>query len=68
MIYDEVNDTYTCYNGKVLSVSNTKYQKSKNGYISEVTVYEGESCEGCPCKEKCTKAKGNKKLYVSKNS
>ena len=66
MIYDEANDTYTCYNGKVLSVSYTKHQKSKNGYISEVTVYESESCEGCPCKEKCTKAKGSKKLYVSK--
>ena len=66
MIYNEANDTYTCYNGKVLSVSYTKHQKSKNGYISEVTVYECESCEGCPCKEKCTKAKGNKKLYVSK--
>ena len=33
---------------------------------SEVTVYECEDCTGCPYKEKCTKAKGNKRLYVSK--
>ena len=24
-------------------------------------------CSGCPYKEKCTKARGNKRLYVSKN-
>ena len=66
MIYDETADTYTCHNGKCLSVSYIKHQKSKNGYKSEVTVYECESCDGCPYKEKCTKAKGNKKLYVSK--
>ena len=44
-----------------------KKQKSKSGYQSEVTVYECEDCGGCPYKEKCTKAKGNKRLYFSKN-
>nr|WP_287576664.1 transposase [Blautia sp.] len=45
----------------------TKNQKSKSGYKSEVTVYECEDCIGSPQKEKCTKAKGNKRLYISKN-
>ena len=49
-----------------LSAVSIKNQKSKSGYKSEVTVYECEDCVGCPFKEKCTKAKGNKKLYVSK--
>ena len=44
-----------------------KKQKSKSGYQSEVTVYECEDCGGCPYKEKCTRAKGNKRLYLSKN-
>ena len=43
-----------------------KKQTSKNGYESEVTVYECADCSGCPHKERCTKAKGNKRLYVSK--
>lgn len=38
-----------------------------SGYESEVTVYECENCTGCPYKEKCTKAKGNKRLYISKS-
>ena len=44
-----------------------KKQKSKSGYESEVTVYECEDCTNCPYKEKCTRAKGNKRLYISKS-
>ena len=42
-------------------------KKSKSGYESEVTVYECEDCANCPHKEKCTRAKGNKRLYISKS-
>ena len=34
---------------------------------SEVTVYECEDCTGCSYKERCTRAKGNKRLYISKS-
>lgn len=44
-----------------------KKQKSKSGYESEVIVYECEDCIGCPYKERYTKAKGNKRLYISKS-
>ena len=32
-----------------------------------MTVYECEDCTGCPHKERCTRAKGNKRLYISKS-
>ena len=67
MIYDTEQDTYTCHAGKKLSAQYIKKQKSKSGYESQVTVYECEDCTGCPYKEKCTKSKGNKRLYVSKS-
>ena len=67
MGYDERTDTYTCHAGKKLQPIFLKKQTSKSGYESNVTVYECEDCTGCPYKEKCTKAKGNKRLYVSKN-
>ena len=66
MNYDAENDTYTCHNGKKLTARYIKHSKSKSGYKSDVTVYECESCSGCPYKEKCTKSQNNKKLYVSK--
>ena len=38
----------------------------KTYYISTITIYECENCNGCTYKNKCTKAKGNKRLHVSK--
>jgi hypothetical protein len=67
MAYNAETDEYTCANGKQLRVSGTITRTSKSGYKSEVTVYECENCEGCPHREKCTKAKGNRKMEVSKN-
>ena len=66
MTYNAETDEYTCANGKQLRPVGKKKRKSTTGYESEVTVYECESCEGCPHKEKCTKAKGNRKMEVSK--
>nr|WP_317361719.1 transposase [uncultured Blautia sp.] len=67
MSYEEKSDTYTCHARKLLKPIFTKNQKSKSGYKSEVTVYECEDCSGCSQKENYTKAKGNKRLYISKN-
>lgn len=67
MAYDKNTDQYTCHAGKLLSPIYIKKQKSKSGYRSEVTVYECEDCSGCPHKDKCTRSKWNKRLYVSKN-
>lgn len=67
MIYEEDTDQYICHAGKHLIAQYVKTQKSKNGYKSDVTVYECEDCSGCPHKEKCTRSKGNKRLYISKN-
>ena len=67
MGYDKEADVYTCHAGKHLIPVGIKKQRSKSGYQSEVTIYECEDCSGCPYKEKCTRAKGNKRLYVSKS-
>lgn len=67
MFYDEKADEYICQNNKKLKVVNKRQRKSKSGYIADITVYECESCEGCSYKSKCTKSKGNRQLWVSKN-
>jgi transposase len=66
MIYDEEKDEYTCRNEKKLKKSGITHKTSATGYRSEITLYECESCEGCPYKSKCTKAAGNRKMQVSK--
>lgn len=66
MEYDAKLDEYTCQAGKKLRVQYVGTQKTKSGYERVVTYYECESCEGCPYKKRCTRAKGNRKLQVSK--
>ncbi len=66
MIYDEKQDEYICNQGRKLKKIGTSKRKSKSGYEAEVTNYESVSCEGCPVKERCTKAKENRRMEVSK--
>jgi transposase len=66
MHYNPEKDEYTCHNGKQLKPVGIIHRTSATGYQSEVTVYECEDCSGCPYKAKCTKAKGNRKMQVSK--
>lgn len=66
MPYDPQTDTYTCPTGHAMRAVGLKRSRSKTGYVSEVTVYEGTLCQTCPLRGKCTHAKGNRRLYVSK--
>jgi transposase len=66
MGYDTEKDEYICANGKRLQPIGLTTKKSKSGYKSEITVYECESCVGCPLKDKCTKSKSNRRIQVSK--
>ena len=67
MYYDSDKDEYICHNKKRLKMKSISTKTSATGYRSNVTIYECESCEGCPHKSKCTKSKGNRQLSVSKN-
>ncbi|MBT9774931.1 IS1182 family transposase [Clostridium sp. MCC353] len=74
MKYEEVQDTYTCRNGKKLQLSHVKKERTKTGYEREISVYNSQECEGCPYKKECIKGNHSKKpleersktLYVSK--
>lgn len=66
MAYDAELDEYTCQAGRKLRAKYTGKQETKSGYEREVTYYECDSCEDCPFKKKCTRAKQNRKLQVSK--
>jgi transposase len=65
MPYDEVLDEFTCPANKHMCYRRTQNEKTKNGYKTEVRVYECESCEGCELKEKCTRAAGNRQIHIS---
>jgi transposase len=74
MKYDPETDEYTCSNERKLKAVYDRHSKNRNGYVSTVTIYECESCQGCPYKDKCIHGnncktpmeKRTKRLNVSK--
>ena len=67
MPYNEETDTYTCPAGSLFEPIYTTTRKSTSGFESTVTVYECKGCSACPQKKQCTRAKGNRKISVSKD-
>ena len=67
MPYDSTMDTYTCPAGNTFERIYETKRKSKSGYEATVTVYECFACSHCPQKTLCTRAKGNRRLQVSKD-
>ena len=65
--YDPTTDTYTCPSGNIFErICETK-RKSKSGYEAAITVYECFGCGTCSQRPLCTKAKGNRRLQVSRD-
>jgi hypothetical protein len=63
--YDEQHDEFICPAMQPLTYRYTRSYKSENGYQSERRVYECDHCPSCPLKPECTRAKGNRRLYMS---
>lgn len=66
MKYIEETDTYICKQDRKLMPVGKSKKSSKSGYTSELTIYECESCDGCPVKTSCTKSAYNKRLKLSR--
>lgn len=65
MPYDPEQDAYTCPEGHRLLREGVRKRKYPSGYETELLVYKCESCEGCPQKALCTKAKGHRRMEFS---
>ncbi len=66
MPYDAAEDSYLCPAGKKLCHCYDTIRRSKTGYEQKVSVYESETCSECALKSQCTRAKGNRRIEVSK--
>ncbi len=64
MVYDTEQDELICPAGKRLTYQYSAHPKTDNGYRGERRCYEADDCIACPLKEQCTKAKGNRKVYL----
>ena len=66
MEYDRNKNEFTCPEGKKLKYLYTKTERTGTGFKQKIRIYECEDCSKCPCKEECTKAKGNRRIQFNK--
>jgi len=63
--YNEEDDSWTCAAGQKLTFHYESKTTTESGYEIRTRHYRSASCEGCPLKAACTKAKGNREISVS---
>lgn len=67
--YVEERDEYVCGHGRTLVFLYEYQQKSDNGYVSIIRVYECLNCAGCPNRERCVKSEkplANRMLNINR--
>ncbi len=63
--YTETEDTWTCPAGQILHFRKESKELLESGYEIRKRHYRSLSCDGCPLKERCTKAGGHREVVVS---
>ena len=63
--YDETKDEWICPNGQRLVFQYESKGKTEGGYRTQLRHYRSVNCEGCPLRERCTKADGDRQIRVS---
>lgn len=66
LYYNKERDFFVCPMGQHMQRKGTSRRKSSNGYVSYITYYEAQNCNGCPLKCICMrKEKGNRIIGVN---
>lgn len=63
--YQEAEDVWLCPNGQRLTFRYESAKETESGHTIRVRHYRSPDCGGCPFKEQCTKATGNREIRVS---
>lgn len=65
--YDPLTDAYCCPKGQRLPFRYLSQKTDRYGFTRKYKVYECESCDDCPLRANCTKAKegNNRKIFLN---
>lgn len=63
--YNRDDDYYVCPMGQHMEPCGQRQTKSDSGYVSVITLYRAQRCDGCPLGSLCKKFKGNRTIYVN---
>lgn len=59
--YNKEEDYYVCPMGQHMERVGTQYGQTASGYVTELTLYRAQRCEGCPLRCLCYKAKAGRR-------
>ena len=67
LYYNREQDFFICPMGQRMENAGTTIQKTSTGFEQTITRYRNRSCDGCPLRGACHKAKGVRTLDVNWN-
>ena len=67
LYYNKDKDCYYCPMGQKMSKIGTKSQKTKAGFVQQISLYQAINCCDCPLRGQCHQAKGNRIISVNHN-
>ncbi len=65
LYYNKDKNCYYCPMGQVMHYIGDVKEKTRVGYIRELSRYQAANCSGCPLRGACHKSKGNRIVEVS---
>jgi transposase len=65
LYYNKEEDFYVCPMGQRMNKIKEGKRISDNGYLSQVSYYQAQRCQGCPLRLLCHKGKGNRIIEVN---
>jgi hypothetical protein len=65
LFHNKDKDFFICPMGQKPNNIGTKKNKSDLGYISTITRYQAQNCQGCPLRGLCHKAKTDRIIEVN---
>jgi transposase len=66
LIYNQEEDFYLCPQERKLSFIGEIKRTNDNGYEQTFRVYQSHECDGCPVRNICFKAKGDRKIEINR--
>lgn len=67
LFYNEEKDFFVCPKGQRLNYAGTTQKTTELDFEYQVSIYQAGNCNGCPLRDLCYKAKGNKRIEVNHN-
>lgn len=65
LFYNAQEDFLVCPAEQKLTLWKQAERTSTNGYVSQVSIYRAQRCEGCPMRGQCHKAEGNRTIEIN---